>query len=73
MYTVFAHCLNLVLVHSCISRKENSMIFDFFGTVQIIYNFIEDSPSGHAVFENIQKSVGVKLKTLKTLSTTRWA
>lgn len=69
----FAHCLNLVLVDSCISRKENSMIFDFFGTVQIIYNFIEGSPSRHAVFEKIQKSVGVKLKTLKSLSTTRWA
>lgn len=69
----FSHCLNLVLVNSCISRKENSMIFDFFGTVQIIYNFIEGSPSRHAVFKKIQKSVGVKLKTLKSLSTTRWA
>lgn len=36
-----AHCLNLVLVDS-IARK-NRIVFDFFGTIQFLYSFIEGS------------------------------
>ena len=35
--------------------------------------FIEGSPARHAVLENIGKAIDVKLRTLKSLSTTRWA
>ncbi|CAI6355542.1 unnamed protein product [Macrosiphum euphorbiae] len=69
----FTHCLNLVLVDSCISRMENSIIFDFFGVIQMVYNFIEGSPTRHAIFEQIKNTMNLKLKSLKSLSTTRWA
>lgn len=39
----------------------------------MIYNFIEGSYTRHAVFENVSKLINIKLKTLKSLSTTRWA
>lgn len=69
----YAHCLNLVLVDSCISHRNNPLIFDFFGTIQVIYNFIEGSPQRHVVFEKIVKQTDTELKTLKSLSETRWA
>ena len=40
----YAHCLNLALVSSCTSHKENPIIFDFFGIVQLVFNLIEGSP-----------------------------
>jgi len=69
----YAHCLNLALVSACTSHKENPIVFDFFGVVQVIFNFIEGSPKRHAVFEEIVKQTDAKLKTLKSLSDTRWA
>uniref|UniRef100_A0ABD2WHF9 DUF4371 domain-containing protein n=1 Tax=Trichogramma kaykai TaxID=54128 RepID=A0ABD2WHF9_9HYME len=68
-----AHCLNLSLVAACSNRLENPKILDFFGVIQLIYNFIEGSPKRHAVFEDIVKLTDIKLKTLKSLSQTRWA
>lgn len=41
--------------------------------IQLIYSFIEGSPKRHAVFEDIVKTTNTKLKTLKSLSETRWA
>lgn len=41
-------------------------------TVQIIYSFIEASPVCHAILERLSKDLNSKLKTLKTISTTRW-
>lgn len=67
----YGHCLNLVLVN-CVGNK-NRVIFDFFGCVQLVYSFIEGSPSRHAVLESIVQETNIKLKTLKSLSTTRWA
>lgn len=69
----YAHCLNLALVSACTNHKENPVVFDFFGIVQLIFNFIEGSPKRHAVFEDIVKQTNTKLKTLKSLSETRWA
>jgi hypothetical protein len=45
----------------------------FFGYIQLIYNFVEGSCVHHAVFEKIINSTNAKLKTLKSVSTTRWA
>jgi len=67
----YGHCLNLVLVDSI--GKENRVTFDFFGTVQLVYNLIEGSCVRRAILEKISTSMNIKLKTLKTLSTTRWA
>lgn len=69
----YAHCLNLALVDACLSRAENKILFDFFGTLQLAYNFIESSPVRHAIFEHISLALGTRLTTLKSLSTTRWA
>lgn len=69
----YAHCLNLTLVGACASHKNNPLVFDFFGIIQLIYNFIESSPTRHSVFEEIVKTTDSKLKTLKSLSDTRWA
>lgn len=69
----YGHCLNLSLVSACSNYKENPKIFDFFGVIQLVYNYIEGSPKRHAVFENIMKSSNLKLKYLKSLSETRWA
>jgi hypothetical protein len=69
----YAHCLNLVLVQACTSRKENPILFNFFRVVQSIYTFIEGSCSRHAVLEKVAADVGLALKTLKSVSTTRWA
>lgn len=67
----YGHCLNLVLVGSL--GRQNRIMFDFLGTVQMIHNFVEASPVRHAILEQISKEMNLKLKTLKTLSTTRWA
>lgn len=67
----YGHCLNLILVDSV--GHQNRVAFDFFGTIQLVYNFIEGSCSRHAIFEQIVNSTNAKLKTLKSLSTTRWA
>jgi hypothetical protein len=72
----YAHCLNLVLVDSICEKsnsrgKKNRLIFNFLGTVQLIYNFIESSPMRHAVLEKVAKETGDKLHTLKSCSNTR--
>ncbi|KAL4089624.1 hypothetical protein QTP88_024635 [Uroleucon formosanum] len=67
----YGHCLNLILVDSI--GKDNKVTFNFFGCIQMVYNFIEGSCTRHAVFENVSKLINIKLKTLKSLSTTRWA
>ncbi|XP_022178868.1 zinc finger MYM-type protein 1-like [Myzus persicae] len=72
----YAHCLNLALVDSVCDKSKNSnrnkLVFNFFGTIQFIYNFIESSAMRHAILEKISKDVGIKLLTLKSCSITRW-
>lgn len=46
--------------------------FDFFRSIQMIFVFVEGSPIRHSVLENISQQTNNKLKTLKSLSTTRW-
>ncbi|CAI6354123.1 unnamed protein product [Macrosiphum euphorbiae] len=76
----YAHCLNLALIDSICEKsntksglKNSSLIFDFLGTVQFVYTFLENSAIRHAVLENIAKESGQRFLTLKSLSTTRWA
>lgn len=67
----YGHCLNLILVDSV--GRENRITFDFFGNIQLIYSFIEGSCTRHGILETIANSLNLKLKTLKSVSTTRWA
>jgi len=53
----YAHCLNLSLIDSICDKSsnknpnQNRVLFDFLGTVQFVYSFIEGSPMRHAIFE----------------------
>ncbi|KAF0719466.1 zinc finger MYM-type protein 1-like [Aphis craccivora] len=67
----YGHCLNLVLVDSI--GRHNIVTFNFFGNIQLVYNIIEGSCTRHAVLEKIVNLTNTKLKTLKSISTTRWA
>ncbi|KAL4107373.1 hypothetical protein QTP88_017731 [Uroleucon formosanum] len=72
------HALYTMLVDSICEKsnskgKQNRLIFNFLGTVQFIYNFIENSPMRHATLEKVAKETGDKLHTLKSCSNTRWA
>lgn len=54
----YAHCLNLtiILIDSICensSSTNNRLVFNFLGTIQFIYNFIEGSPMRHATLEKI--------------------
>lgn len=72
----YAHCLNLILIDSICehsSTPNNRLIFNFLGTIQFIYNFIEGSPMRHAVLEKVALETGSYLKSLKSCSITRWA
>ncbi|XP_060845526.1 zinc finger MYM-type protein 1-like [Rhopalosiphum padi] len=71
----YAHCLNLSLIDSITSNtsNKNQVVFNFLGSVQFLYSFIEGSPTRHAIFENIAKEHGSNLQTFKSCSTTRWA
>nr|XP_042705389.1 uncharacterized protein LOC101937683 isoform X5 [Chrysemys picta bellii] len=51
----------------CRSRMRHST----HGTT--LYAFVEGNPVRHAVMEKISQEVGSQLKTLKSLSNTRWA
>jgi len=54
-------------------KIKHRIVFDFLGTVQFLYNFVEGSPIRHATLEKISKESCIKRKTLKSLSNTRWA
>ena len=43
------------------------------GQIQSLYNFIESSPKRHAIFNDIQIDGNPIVKTLKSLSITRWS
>jgi len=69
-----AHSLNLVGTHSV--KVCDEPVISFFGLLQAIYNFFSASPSRWAklfsAFEN-QRDKKVRVKTLKSLSDTRWS
>jgi len=73
---VYSKCLIIIL--SCGNTYNNTLntdidVFDFFGVVQLTYSFIEGSAIRHAVLERISANINSSLKTMKSLSTTRWA
>lgn len=68
LWTLLEISFLLILLGKTIERR-----LGFFGNIQLIYNFIEGSCVRHAVLEKIANSVNLKLKTLKSVSTTRWA
>jgi len=60
----FAHCLNLVLTKTCGKEgkhAEHPKVVDFFGALQVLYNFIERSPLRHGILEDVAKQAGEAL------------
>ena len=58
----------LVLGSAHISSRSNLLAQK---RVQMIFSFVEGSPIRHSVLEKISQQTNNKLKTLKSLSTTR--
>ncbi|XP_063790285.1 uncharacterized protein LOC134945132 [Pseudophryne corroboree] len=54
-------------------QVNRTVFYFYFGIVQTLYNFMEGSSVRHARMEKISQDVGSQLKTLKSLSNTRWA
>lgn len=73
----YAHYLNLSLINSICDKSrnknpnQNRVLFDFLGTVQFVYSFIERSPMRHAIFEKIAQENGAHVQTLKSCFVTR--
>jgi hypothetical protein len=67
----YAHCLNLVLVDACTLDKGNRLIFDFFTNLftHLLKGVVHDTQ----LLKKISNEIGSTLRTLKSLSTTRWA
>ena len=64
----YAHILNLIIVEACTTVNAAR---DFFGTVELLYIFIEASSKRHSLF--VSKQSSVTPVTLKRLSDTRWS
>lgn len=58
----YGHCLNMVLVNSL--GRNNKTIFNFFGCIQMIWSFVDGSPTRHFVLKKIVEVSKLKLKTL---------
>nr|XP_042705387.1 uncharacterized protein LOC101937683 isoform X3 [Chrysemys picta bellii] len=60
------------LLHACFwihhQRRDWTLFYR-----NTLYAFVEGNPVRHAVMEKISQEVGSQLKTLKSLSNTRWA
>jgi len=70
----FAHCLNRALVNA-ISSREHSAARNFFGVVELVYNFIEGSAARHHYFISAQQRMlgnNDRPFHLKGLCDTRW-
>lgn len=73
----YAHCLNLVLVDTV---KRNKKARNFFGVLQSLYCFVQNSTFRHSVFQSLQMEVEkssdsseVHHLALKKVCETRWA
>jgi hypothetical protein len=67
----YCHSLNRALINS-VSNKDNSQARDFFGTVELLYAFVEGSALRHAYFIECQQRINGTALHLKGLSETRW-
>ncbi|CAM4275719.1 unnamed protein product [Leuciscus chuanchicus] len=70
----YAHRMNLVVVDMCCKNIPSR---NFFGLIEQLYVFMEGSTKRHSLFIDVQKELmgndPGRPKTLKSLSTTRWA
>ena len=65
----YAHILNLVIADSAAVAVDVATLF---GNLETMYLLFSKSQKAHAVFEDIQRSEGLPLRSLKRLNTVRW-
>ncbi|XP_074535563.1 LOW QUALITY PROTEIN: zinc finger MYM-type protein 1-like [Halichoeres trimaculatus] len=65
-----AHELNLVLCASCKAIPEAR---DLFNLLECLYSFFSTSPLHHHKLQEFQRQLGLDIRELVQLSTTRWA
>lgn len=67
----FCHSLNRAIINS-VCNRDNKLARNFFGTVELLYSFVEGSALRHAYFIECQEKIAGTRKHLKGLSDTRW-
>ena len=65
----YAHTLNLVMADSAAVAVD---VVTLFGNLETMYLLFSKSQKAHAVFEDVQRSEGLPLRSLKRLNTVRW-
>ena len=66
----YAHLLNLAIQGTIVQIEP---LRKTLGQIQSLYNFIEASPKRHAIFNDIKIDGKLQVRTLKSLSMTRWS
>ena len=66
----YAHTLNLVLSDTAAVAIDTVTLF---GNLEVLYVLFRKSLKAHAVFEDVQRSEGLEIRSLKRLNTTRWS
>lgn len=66
----YAHRLNLCLIHSI---QNNSIVVNFFDTVQSLYKYLMNGHTRHEIFIKVQEDKNLKAIHLERLVETRWS
>ena len=66
----FAHTLNLILSDTAAVTID---VISLFGNLETLYLLFNKSHKIHALFEDVQKSQGLAIRSLKRVNTVRWS
>ena len=66
----YAHCLNLVISDAAAISVD---VVTLFGNLEALYLLFTRSPKVHGLFEDVQRSQGYAIRSLKRLNTVRWS
>ena len=73
-FALYVHCSGHLLslaIQDTMTQIEP--VRNALGTIQSLYNFLEASPKRHAIFADIQSDLNPIVRSLKSLSVTRWS
>ncbi|KAL5502203.1 hypothetical protein EMCRGX_G008938 [Ephydatia muelleri] len=66
----YAHCLNLVISDAAATSVD---VVTLFGNLETLYVLFTRSQKVHSLFEEVQRSQGCAIRSLKRLNTVRWS
>eukprot|EP00731_Ephydatia_muelleri_P012303 Em0006g1197a len=66
----YAHCLNLVISDAAATSVD---VVTLFGNLETLYVLFTRSQKVHGLFEEVQRSQGCAIRSLKRLNTVRWS